>query len=290
MKMNILPVPTFNRLRLNETEVDHTPGNIRQIKITSSARLDFTDDEDVRVLINVPKGKSITVIMNFKFSDTLSIETVIDAAYASSLTLIQADNAVRAGKLINRISADASEDANIHLIRMYPGCGDVYSDCLVNLNGKHSSLRADTAYICHKGQHIDINIVARHFGKKTESAINANGVLAANAEKSFKGTIDFKTGCAGSSGDEREKVLLIGDDMINRSIPLILCTEEDVQGAHGANIGSIDEEMLFYLESRGMSEDEAVRFMINGMFSSLLDMTKDEEITDMINTRLSSVI
>lgn len=49
----------------------------------------------------------------------------------------------------------------------------------------------------------------------------------------------------------------MGDNVVNQTIPLILCAEEDVEGNHGASIGQLDEEMLFYLSSRGMSAESA---------------------------------
>lgn len=62
----------------------------------------------------------------------------------------------------------------------------------------------------------------------------------------MRGTIDFVHGCVGAKGDEKEDVLLVGDNMVNQTIPLILCAEEDVEGNHGASIGKLDENMLFY--------------------------------------------
>ena len=49
----------------------------------------------------------------------------------------------------------------------------------------------------------------------------------------------------------------MGEDAVNQTIPLILCGEEDVQGSHGATIGRLDDELLFYLCSRGMSRQAA---------------------------------
>ena len=66
------------------------------------------------------------------------------------------------------------------------------------------------------------------------------------AEKIFRGTIDFVRGSADSVGAETEQVLLLGDDVVNKTIPVILCAEENVQGSHGAAIGELDEETLFY--------------------------------------------
>ncbi len=45
--------------------------------------------------------------------------------------------------------------------------------------------------------------------------------------------------------------LLLGEDVVNRTIPLILCAEEDVEGNHGASIGQLDEDILFYMNSEG---------------------------------------
>ncbi len=97
-----------------------------------------------------------------------------------------------------------------------------------------------------------MNYVARHHGRKTESLMESSGVLSGEAFKLFRGTIDFVKGCPGSVGNEKEDVLLLGDDVVNQTIPLILCAEEDVEGNHGASIGELDEKTLFYLMSRGL--------------------------------------
>ena len=70
-------------------------------------------------------------------------------------------------------------------------------------------------------------------------------------------------GCAGSVGNEKEDVLLLGEDVVNQTIPLILCAEEDVEGNHGASIGELDEKTMFYLMSRGFTK-EAAEAMIAG--------------------------
>lgn len=73
---------------------------------------------------------------------------------------------------------------------------------------------------------IDINLVVNHIGKKTNCNIQVDGTLKDAAEKIFRGSIDFKTGSSDSKGAETENVLLLGDDVVNKTIPLILCAEE----------------------------------------------------------------
>ena len=108
---------------------------------------------------------------------------------------------------------------------------------------------------------------------RPKSDISAND----GAEKIFRGTIDFKRGSAGSKGDEKEDVLLLGDDVVNKTIPLILCAEEDVQGNHGASIGRLDEALLFYLASRGLTAGQAEALMARAKLDALCAKIGDAE-------------
>lgn len=100
-------------------------------------------------------------------------------------------------------------------------------------------LLIDTGYVVKNQENLDINYVIRHRGKYTDTKIAANGVLRDQATKTFRDTIDFIRGCKASTGDEREDVLLMNPGIVNKSVPLILCAEEDVEGTHGASIGKI---------------------------------------------------
>ena len=92
--------------------------------------------------------------------------------------------------------------------------------------------------------------------------MTADGVLQGGAKKIYRGTIDFKNGSAGAVGDEKETVLLLSDDVVNQTIPLILCSEEDGAGQPWRQHRQVDDELLFYLCSRGFSEQEAVDMML----------------------------
>ncbi|MCR5356785.1 MAG: SufD family Fe-S cluster assembly protein [Lachnospiraceae bacterium] len=288
--MNRMPVRTFNRLKMNESRLEYAQGDVRELNIEESLRLDYNRDEDIRINVKVRDGEELSLIVNFTFKGSAGLEINGKVGRGSALTVIEADNAARTGKLISRVHVSVSDEGDFKHIQLYPARGDVYTDCIVDLEGKGSSFDAGMAYLGRGGQILDINHVATHYGKKSRSHIHADGVLMDRASKLFKGTIDFKTGCAGSKGQEQEKVLLLGDEIINRSIPVILCTEEDVEGSHGAAIGSMDEEMLLYLQSRGLSEDDARRMVIKGMFGRLLDEINDEEISEMTVKQLAEVV
>lgn len=89
-------------------------------------------------------------------------------------------------------------------------------------NWKATSLKLHTeiGYIGQKQQTLDMNLVINHWGKKTNCDIQVDGTLKDAAKKVFRGSIDFKRGSSGSKGAETENVLLLGDDVENKTIPL----------------------------------------------------------------------
>ncbi|MCF0135619.1 MAG: SufD family Fe-S cluster assembly protein, partial [Lachnospiraceae bacterium] len=93
----------------------------------------------------------------------------------------------------------------------------------------------------------------------------------------FRGTIDFRRGCSGAKGSENENVLLIDDTVRNQTLPVILCSEEDVEGTHGASIGKLDESLLFYLQTRGLSEDQVYEMMAASRIAAVVALIPDAE-------------
>ena len=116
-----------------------------------------------------------------------------------------------------------------------------------------------------------------------------NGVLREQADKIFRGTIDFKHGCSGASGTEKEDVLLMDPTVGNKTVPLILCQEENVSGTHGATIGRLGKDLLFYLESRGMTKAEVYEMMARARIDSVADHIHDDMIRELISDELDDM-
>ena len=112
--------------------------------------------------------------------------------------------------------------------------------------------------------------------------MQVDGTLEDSAIKTYRGTIDFKNGCAGSKGNEMEEVLLLSPKAVNKSLPVILCDEEDVEGEHGSTIGKLSKEMLFYMQTRGISQAEAEKLLSKAKIQFAADFIPSEEIKEKI--------
>jgi hypothetical protein len=262
--------------------------------VSGSTRLTYAYEDgaaDGSILhITLEKGSSATILMDYTASPaasgTAAVQTKILAGENSLLRLVQVQRVGQQITFFNDLGADCAQGARVELIQLVLSGKGSYTGCQATLTGDHSSLEANLAYSLTGQEKLDLNYVARHVGKHTESNLNAAGALQGNAAKLFRGTIDFVKGCAGSVGNEKEEVLLMDDTTANQTIPLILCAEEDVEGNHGASIGKPDEEVLFYLAARGIPQEEAYamlsRAKLDAAAGKIWDADFRQEILDHI--------
>ena len=265
--INKLPTRTWNRLGVNETSLVWGDGDdlgTEQITAGQTERLEISGSAEYSektINIHAPEGQTVTVFETLKAEKSLLVRTALRVERNARVRLVQIQNSAQDSLLRLETSGECAENGQVELIQILPGRGNVYSDSHFDLNGDGAGLNAGIGYLGQKDQTIDMNLAVDHQGQKTTSEINAAGALKDDAKKIFRGTIDFKRGSAGSVGNEQETVLMLGDGVVNKTVPLILCAEENVVGNHGATIGELDEDTLFYFESRGISAEEAENIM-----------------------------
>lgn len=170
----------------------------------------------------------------------------------------------------------ADERARVQVRHIVLGAGRSYTGLDADLRGGDARLDIDTRYLGHGAQQRDFNYVAHQRGRRTVCNLDANGVLAGRSSKTLRGTIELVHGCKGSVGSEQETVLLADERVVNRTVPVILCDEDDVAGNHGATIGHVRPEQLLYLASRGISPDDAERLFITATYQGAAIDAPDE--------------
>lgn len=268
------------------------PGETREpVKLHFKVKDGECSFQTVEVLAG--ENSRVTVIMDYRSEKTaagrLTVQTRLKAEKGAVIRLIQIQMLGEHCTLLNDVGGRCGEDAAIQTVQLFWGADKTYSGCQVDLAGKGSALESDIGYLGDGAQRFDMNYSAVHRGAKSKSLINAVGVLREQSFKLFRGTIDFKTGSSGAVGAEQEDVLLLGEDVVNQTIPLILCAEEDVQGSHGATIGRLDDELLFYLSSRGLSAEQAGEMIVRARMDALCRKIGDQEEESLAQEYLEEV-
>ena len=206
-----------------------------------------------------------------------AVQTIVKAAEGAKIHLVQAVKVGESFEFINDVGITEADSAQVEVTQLYLGGSSVYGGIFSDLSGYRSEFKNDIGYRLQNDENLDINIVASHSGKKSSCEITAKGVLSEKAQKVFRGTIDFLNGASGAKGAENEEVLLMSESVVNKTIPLILCAEEDVEGSHGASVGRIDENFIFYMMSRGISEERIYQIMANAKILSIMNHIDDNE-------------
>lgn len=147
-----------------------------------------------------------------------------------------------------------------------------------NIIGKSAKNDLKTIYLGSENQIKDINYIAELRGQKSFVDIDVQGTLKENAKKNFKGTIDFKKGCKQAKGNENEFCMLLSEKAKSLALPMLLCTEDDVEGNHSTASGKVDKEQLFYIMTRGLSYKEAVKLIVRANFNKTIERILDEEV------------
>lgn len=243
------------------------------------------------VLIEAEDNSELTVVMDFYAPEDAhgfaGVQTKIRLGKNAVVRLIQVQRLGQGFRFFNDIGSVTAEGASFEQIELIQSGTETYHGSRTDLLGAHSSLKTDIAYLLKNDDHLDMNYIANHIGRKTNCSINVNGVLRDTSSKLFRGTIDLRKGAKGAVGNEMEDVLLMDDHVVNQTIPVILCDEEDVEGNHGATIGRIDEGLLFYLESRGMSRNEVYEMMAEARIDAVINQISDAETRETVYKHLT---
>ncbi|MCR5613070.1 SufD family Fe-S cluster assembly protein [Treponema sp.] len=238
-------------------------------------------------IITAQKDADITVIMTFtsdkKAEGMHAVQTKLYAHKNAKIHLVTVqmlgDNYIH----FDDIGTYCEENAHINVTQILLGSKKSYVGVHALLKEYMSSFKSDTAYFCRDDQLFDMNYVVTHTGRKTDTKMQVNGTLKDSASKTYRGTIDFKNGCQGAEGEETENTLLLNPTVVNKSIPVILCDEEDVAGEHGATIGKLSDDVLFYMSAHGIDKTKAEKLMCLAKINQASHLIPDTELQEKIS-------
>ena len=266
--------------------------NIEIIDNSKYGIINFDLDKDLVDLIEINIDKDANFLINYKsknnyyYNGLIKVNVndnvkaniiVVNNLSNDSINLLSFDNVCNNYSILNYLIIDIGAKTSI---------SNYYS----SLIGDSSKNNLNSIYIGEKNQVFDINYLVDVFGKNSKCNIDVQGSLNNESKKNFKGTINFNKGSSKSIGEENEYCVLLSDKVISKSMPMLLCTEDDVIGNHSTASGKVNEKVLFYIMSRGISKKNAEKLIVKSNFNKLLNMIKDDnirnEIEELIDKKL----
>ena len=179
---------------------------------------------------------------------------------------------------LESVGLEVHQDAAVDVKQYALGGSTIGLGLTANLVGARARLDLNNRYHATHEETLDINHLVRMRGTSTRAQLTESGVLNEAAKKTLRATIDLVRGAKDAQGNEIETVMILGDDVVNKTMPAILCDEDDVAGNHGATIGSVSPEQLDYLAARGLSHQAAEQMFIRALFEDAI-INAPEEIS-----------
>lgn len=155
------------------------------------------------------------------------------------------------------VEIDAEENSKINVVYVFMGKNNEYVFNKVNAK-KSSNVNIKGVSFVRKESTFDFSYISDNLESESKTDFDFFTIMEENSKKTLKQTISFKKGAKGSIANEKEEVLVLGENVQNINTPILLSDEEDVIGSHGYSTSQIDDEKLFYLTSRGLKREEAI--------------------------------
>lgn len=125
-----------------------------------------------------------------------------------------------------------------------------------------------------------LEVYITHSAPNTKSNVNVRAVLKGRSKFDFRGNVKILNGAKGADAYLRSDALLFGDAKMGDDTPALEILERDVKAGHAATIGKVDEAMLFYLMSRGISRKQAEKLLVEGFISPVKELVLGDKTSE----------
>lgn len=242
------------------------------------------------------------MIIGDKLSEATVLETHLsfsttDTYLSNSLTDIYLeDGAILHHTRAQKESMNAFHVSNIRVwmernahfdgLSTMTGSSITRNDLNIILNGEGSEAILNGLYLLNDKQHADNHTLVEHRAPNCQSNQYYKGILNGSSHGVFNGKIHVFPIAQQTNSYQLNKNLLLGKNCLIDTKPQLEIFADDVKCTHGATIGQLNEEEIFYLQSRGISREAAVKMLARGFVDDLLNTVKSESV----NTKLHALL
>ncbi len=231
-----------------------------------------TDASAAHLVVTAGAHSRSTVVIRFEGSATLAdnVELVVgDGAHLTVVAVADwADDAVQ----LTHHHAKVGRDATLRHVAVSFGGDVVRMNASVKYDGPGGEAEMLGLYFADAGQHLEHRLFVDHNAPRTRSNVDYKGALQGDgAHTVWIGDVLIRKVAEGIETYESNRNLVLTDGCRADSVPNLEIETGEIAGAgHASTIGRFDDQQLFYLQSRGIEEDEARRLVVHGFFADIV--------------------
>jgi len=251
----------------------------RNEHVKQAVRIAFASHGNGRALVVVEEGARLTLVESHAAGEglrNLGVEIVL--APRARLDHVRVAASALAEIQVETIAVQMAPGA--HYRAHYANMGAKLSrlDVRIDLRGEGGQAHLSGTTVLGDGAHADVTTYVDHASGNTTSTQLFRNVAGGKSRAVYQGKIVVAPGANGSDSRQTAKGLLLGERAEIDLKPELEILADDVKCAHGAAIGDLDAESLFYLRSRGIAESEARNLLIRAFLEDAVAQIEDEAI------------
>lgn len=248
----------------------------------------------LRHLMIAEKGAEATVIEEYTGVNeacyTTNSVTEINLAANATLTHIKIQRESHAAYHIAHVAVKQSEHSRFASHSFSFGGRLVRSDLTIHLDESFAQCSMNGIYLPFQGQHMDHHTLVYHAAPTCESAQDYKGIIGKQGRAVFNGRVVVEQAAQKTVAKQQNKNLLLSQQAEIDTKPQLEIFADDVVCTHGATVGQLDEEALFYLATRGIDYTEASRYLMQAFMTNNLRAIPNAELAvwigDLFNEKL----
>lgn len=240
-----------------------------------------------RIMIDIEKDAMATVIETYSgftkepsFTNSVTEVMVGDGGYLDHYRIQEEPEL---GFHIARSEARLGKESTYRSYAISLGARLARHDLTVVLDGEFAECVVDGLYIVAEGQHIDNHTTIDHAVAHSTSNQLYKGIVDGNGRAIFNGKIFVREGALLTDARQLNKNLLLSDRAKVDTKPQLEIFADDVKCAHGATVGQLEDEELFYLQSRGINRDRARSLLTYGFAEDVIGRIKVASVREQLD-------
>lgn len=136
----------------------------------------------------------------------------------------------------------------------------------------------------------EFDVSCIHLGRKSQGQVSNYGLAKDSSKLVFSGVSKIERGCKESSTRQEAKIIVFGKEADGKCFPILKIDENDVSASHGATVGRMNDDHLFYMLSRGLPEKEARKLITLGYLTPILSHLTDEGLKKKVESRIEEAL
>ncbi len=240
------------------------------------------------ILIHAEKNSELTIIENIKGSDC-SYDVQIIAEEGANVRYVSMQQLDKQATGIFQRTARLQDNARITWVECHSGGKSENVITKTFLEGEGAESRQYSMFMSTDEQAFNADTQTIHCKSRTTSRMITKASLAGKSKAVYRGLVRIERNACKCEGYQKEDSLLLSEQAKADSVPCLEINNNDVKCSHGATVCQPDKEKIFYLMSRGLTEEDAKKSIVKGFFEPVLQEINDEIIVNKIRKSISTL-